>query len=83
MYCKPKNQNIMAKEKELSNEEKAEKLRKEKKEQSGIPIDNKHVSKDPNRSPAADEHDANIDRSDDHVKPYNKKIYQPDPKKNQ
>lgn len=57
-----------------------------KKPQKGIPIENENVSKNPNRSPRADDSDKNVDHHhEDYVEPYNKQKYeQPkDPKQNQ
>ncbi len=47
---------------------------------SGIPIENENVSKNPNRSPKGDDKDKNVDQHDGYVEPYNKKKYDNNPK---
>ncbi len=50
------------------------------KENSGFPIENENVSKDPNRSPKGDDRDKNVEQHDGYVEPYNKKKYEDNPK---
>lgn len=68
-------------DKEKTDKEKLDQLKKERDQQKGIPIDNEHVSSDPNKSPSGAEADAKIERSPDY-EPYNDKRYNPDPKDN-
>ncbi len=61
--------------------DKAEEARQKKEEQSGIPIENENVSKNPNKNPAADDTDANVNHHhEDYVEPYNKKKFNNDQK---
>ncbi|KOF02304.1 hypothetical protein [Roseivirga seohaensis] len=55
---------------------------KNKKDNSGIPYGNKHVSEDPNRTPKGDDTDKDVRPKEGYVEPYNKKKYQQDPKNN-
>lgn len=72
----------MTNENEKIDKEKLDKLKKERDQQKGIPIENEHVSSDPNKSPAGDESNAKVNRNPAH-EPYNDKRYDPDPKGNQ
>ena len=55
-----------------------------KEPQKGIPIDNEHVSSDPNKSPKGSDKNKAVDQHGEHyVEPYNRKKYQQDPKNNQ
>lgn len=55
-------------------------LKKDKEEQSGIPIDNDEMKANPEDTEAKDQ--TKSPNEDEYIKPYNKKIYEPDPKKN-
>tara|TARA_A100000171_G_C2132157_1_gene147493 strand:- start:2525 stop:2704 length:180 start_codon:yes stop_codon:yes gene_type:complete len=55
---------------------------KNKKDNSGIPYGNKHVSEDPNRTLKGDDTDKDVRPKEGYVEPYNKKKYQQDPKNN-
>lgn len=67
--------------KDKIDKEKLDELKKKKDEQTGIPIENENVSSDPNRSPKADDRDANVSHHhEDYVEPYNKKKFHNDKK---
>jgi hypothetical protein len=63
------------------DKEKLDKLKKERDQQTGIPIENENVSSDPNRTPAGDDRDKNVSQHpEDYVEPYNKKKFHNDKK---
>lgn len=55
-------------------------LREEKQKESGIPIDNDEMAKQPEDTDAKDQ--TKKPNEPDNVEPYNKKLYEPDPKNN-
>jgi len=55
-------------------------LREEKQKKSGIPIDNDDMAKQPEDTDAKDQ--TKKPDENDHIEPYNKKLYEPDPKDN-
>lgn len=65
-----------------TQQNKPEDLNKKREKNSGIPIENENVSKDPNRSPVADDKNTNTPPPNQKIPPYDKKLYQDDPKHN-
>lgn len=59
-----------------------EKEQKQSDSHKGIPIDNKHVSKDPNKSPQGADKDKHVDQHENYIEPYNRQRYEEDPKRN-